>query len=88
MGDDVFYSPEYKAARNDRSAAEACISTLKCSYNYGEVKRRGIEAVRQEQLSKVLAYNIRKLIALERKKEEALTKERYAKGIRSPKKAA
>jgi len=75
LGEEVFYSPEYKAARSDRSAAESCISTLKCSYDYGDVKRRGIEAVRQEQLSKVLAYNLRKLIVLERSKRQVTAKQ-------------
>ena len=87
LGDEIFYSPEYKAARSDRSAAEACISTLKCSYEYGEVKRRGIEAVRQEQLCKVLAYNTRKLIALERKKEAAEIKARTSTACSSSKAA-
>lgn len=70
LGEDLFYSDEYQEARDDRSAAESCISTLKGCYGYGEVKRRGIESVRQEQMSKVLAYNTRKLVALVRAKEE------------------
>ena len=64
LGEDVFYSDHYKKARADRSAAEANISTLKHSYEYNEANRRGIIEVRQEQMSKVLAYNTRKIISL------------------------
>jgi hypothetical protein len=65
LGEETFYSEDYRQARYDRSAAESCISTLKGNYGYGEIKRRGLGAVRQEQMSKVLAYNTRKLVALE-----------------------
>ena len=70
LGEDTFYSEEYRQARCDRSAAESCISTLKGNYGYGEIKRRGLHAVRQEQMSKVLAYNNRKLVRLEIQKRQ------------------
>lgn len=68
LGEDVFHSEAYKKARADRSAAEANISTLKHSYEYKGASRRGIKEVRQEQMSKVLAYNTRKIISLRNQK--------------------
>lgn len=75
LGEETFYSEQYKEARSDRSAAESCISTLKGSFGYGQVMRREIEAVRQEQMSKVLAYNVWKLITLERRKEKEIARQ-------------
>jgi IS5 family transposase len=49
--------PEYQAARNDRSAIESLMFTLKHGFDFGRVARRGLENVRAEMLEKVLAYN-------------------------------
>jgi len=49
--------PEYQAARNDRSAVESLMFTLKHGFDFGRVARRGLENVRAEMLEKVLAYN-------------------------------
>jgi hypothetical protein len=64
--DEATYESEpYRAARHDRSAAESCIYTLKAMHDYGEIMRRGLDSVEHEQMCKVLAYNIRRIIALE-----------------------
>lgn len=73
LGEEIFYSDEYKEARKDRSAAESGIYTLKSNHEFGSNKRRGIQAVREEHKTKALAYNNRKLIQLikARQKREA-----------------
>lgn len=50
-------SEEYIDARNNRSAVESLMFTIKHGFNFGRVMRRGIENVRAELLEKVLAYN-------------------------------
>lgn len=50
-------SEEYVEARNNRSAVESLMFTIKYGFNFGKVMRRGIENVRAELLEKVLAYN-------------------------------
>ncbi len=50
-------SEEYVEARNNRSAVESLMFTIKHGFNFGKVLRRGIENVRAELLEKVLAYN-------------------------------
>lgn len=84
LGEETFYSEDYHQARCDRSAAESCISTLKGNYGYGEINRRGLEAVRQEQMSKVLAYNIRKLVALENDKRQQEERDRIERSKLKP----
>jgi IS5 family transposase len=49
--------PAYQAARNDRSAVESLMFTLKHGFDFGRVARRGLENVEAEMLEKVLAYN-------------------------------
>ena len=71
IGEETYESAEYKKARSDRSAAESRIFTLKFNHGYGEVMRRGIHAVRHEQLTKVLSYNIRRMVWVRGQKERA-----------------
>lgn len=70
LGEEVFYSDEYKEARKDRSAAESGIYTLKSNHEFGSNKRRGIQAVREEHKAKALAYNNRKIIQLIKAKQK------------------
>ena len=70
-----YESDAYRDARHDRSAAESCVYVLKEMHDYGEVMRRGLEAVRHEQMCKVLAYNVRRMVRLE---EEAAKAQRKA----------
>jgi IS5 family transposase len=48
----------YAEARNNRSAVESLMFTLKHGFDFGEVARRGLLAVHAELLEKALAYNI------------------------------
>jgi hypothetical protein len=53
---------EYVKARNDRSAVESLMFTIKYGFDFGFVMRRGIENVRGELLEKVIAYNFCRII--------------------------
>lgn len=46
-----------KYARNKRSAVESFMFTGKFNHEFGQLARRGIEAVGTENLEKVIAYN-------------------------------
>jgi hypothetical protein len=77
---ETYESDAYRKARNNRSAVESRIFTLKFNHGYEDVMRRGLEAVRHEQLTKVLSYNIRRIVWLRKekaraKRNEALKKE-------------
>lgn len=50
-------SDVYRDARRNRSAVESLMFTIKDGFEFGELGRRGIDAVRNELLEKVLAYN-------------------------------
>jgi hypothetical protein len=45
---DDWESEVHKEARNNRSAVESLMFTLKYSHGFGRLERRGIEAVREE----------------------------------------
>ena len=51
-------SDEYAHARDMRSAIESLMYTLKQGFNFGEVARRGLDAVHAELLEKALAFNL------------------------------
>ena len=51
-------SDAYRDARNQRSAAESLMFTLKQGFHFGEVARRGLQAAHAEMLEKAIAYNI------------------------------
>ena len=54
-------SEAYAVARDDRSAVESLMYTIKYGFDFGRVARRGLENVRAELLEKVLAYNFCRL---------------------------
>lgn len=56
----------YQQARRDRSAVESLIFMLKHSYEFGRLKRRGLEAVRAELLEKVIAYNFCRMVLIKK----------------------
>ncbi len=56
-------SEAYATARDDRSAVESLMFTIKNGFDFGRVARRGLENVRAELLEKVLAYNFCRLAA-------------------------
>ena len=50
-------SLEYQIARANRSAVESLMFTIKYSFNFGQLRRTGLEQVRCELFGKILAYN-------------------------------
>ena len=64
-------SETYRDARRCRSAVESLMFTIKDGFAFGELGRRGIDAVRDELLEKVLAYNCcRSIVMRQRQREE------------------
>ena len=61
-------SEEYKESRNDRSAVESLMFTIKHNFEFGVVMRRGIEKVRAELLEKVIAYNFCRILEIRKGK--------------------
>ena len=71
---DDWQSDTYRSARRDRSAVESLMFTIKDGFEFGELGRRGIEAVRSELMEKVLAYNCCRIILMRKRRREALDK--------------
>ncbi len=65
-------SEPYRDARRCRSAVESLMFTIKNRFTFGELGRRGIEAVRDELLEKVIAYNCCRSILIQQRKRENL----------------
>jgi hypothetical protein len=64
-------SDEYVLARDQRSAIESLMFTLKQGFDFGEVARRGLVAAHGELLEKALAYNLCHLTRMRQAKEAA-----------------
>lgn len=62
-------SDEYVLARDQRSAMESLMFTLKQGFDFGEVARRGLVAAHGELLEKALAYNLCHLARMRRAME-------------------
>jgi len=72
-GEEEWNRPDYRAARNNRSAVESLMFTLKDGYEFGQLLRRENENVRAELTEKVLAYNIDQIIRVrERRARQSL----------------
>ena len=71
---DEWESEMYRNARGDRSAVESLMFTIKDGFAFGELGRRGIEAVRSELMEKVLAYNCCRIMLMRKRRREALDK--------------
>ncbi len=71
---DDWESEVYKDARRNRSAVESLMFTIKDGFEFGELGRRGIDAVRAELMEKVLAYNCCRIILMRKRRREALGK--------------
>jgi hypothetical protein len=65
-------SDPYREARRNRSAVESLMFTIKDGFEFGELGRRGLDAVRDELLEKVLAYNCCRVILMRKRKREEL----------------
>jgi len=71
---DDWESETYRDARRNRSAVESLMFTIKDGFDFGELGRRGIDAVRSELTEKVLAYNLCRIILMKKRRREALDK--------------
>ena len=71
---DDWESETYRNARRDRSAVESLMFTIKDGFEFGELGRRGIDAVRSELMEKVLAYNCCRIILMKKRRPEVLNK--------------
>ena len=67
---DLWNEDEYQEGRKKRSAVESLMFTLKYVFQFGRLRRRGIEAVKAEMLGIIIAYNYRHKI---RKRRLAMT---------------
>lgn len=65
---DDWASDLYRDARRNRSAVESLMFTIKDGFEFGELGRRGLEAVRDELLEKVLAYNCCRIILMKKRR--------------------
>ena len=65
-------SEMYRDARRNRSAVESLMFTIKDGFAFGELGRRGIHAVRDELLEKVLAYNCCRIILMKKRRWKEL----------------
>jgi transposase, IS5 family len=65
-------SQTLRDARRCRSAVESLMFTIKYGFAFGELGRRGIDAVRDELLEKVLAYNCCRAILIRKRRCEDL----------------
>ena len=65
-------SDAYRDARRNRSAVESLMFTIKDGFEFGELGRRGIDAVRNELLEKVLAYNCCRITLVRKRHLEKL----------------
>jgi len=71
LGDVRWESPVLTKARRYRSAVESVIFCLKHCHEFGKLRRRGVEAVREELTGKAIVYNFCRIIVLrQRKKDE------------------
>jgi len=66
---DDWESERYRDARRNRSAVESLMFTIKDGFEFGELGRRGIAAVRQELTEKVLAYNCCRIILMKKRRK-------------------
>jgi hypothetical protein len=69
---ELWDSEAYILGRKKRSAIESLMFTLKYVFEFGQLRRRGLENVRSEMTEEIIAYNIRKRILL----QEQLTREK------------
>lgn len=72
--EDEWASEAHEGARRGRSAVESVVFVLKSLFGFDQLRRRGLEAVRAELLSKAVAYNFYRMGVLRRQAEEAARK--------------
>jgi len=70
LGDEQWNSDVLKKARRYRSAVESLMFCLKHCRQFGELRRRGIDAVREELTGKAIVYNFGRIIMLRKRKQD------------------
>lgn len=73
--DQTWRNQTHREARRQRAAVESTIFTVKDRYEFGELSRSGIEAVRAELLEDVIAYNFLRKVQVRRKKRDERNQE-------------
>lgn len=68
ISEDDWESELYKEARRNRSSVESLIFILKYSFRFGLLRRRGIDAVREELLEKAIVHNFSRMALMRRRK--------------------
>ncbi len=68
ISEEDWESELYKEARRNRSAVESLMFVLKYSYEFGRLRRRGIDAVREELLEKAIVHNFSRIALMRRRK--------------------
>ena len=69
ISEEDWESELYKEARRNRSSVESLIFTLKFVYGFGNLRRRGIDAVRIELLEKAIVHNLSRLVVLKKRRQ-------------------
>lgn len=69
INDEDWESTLYRDARRYRSAVESLMFTIKDGFDFEELGRCGIDAVRAELTEKVLAYNFCRIILIRKRKQ-------------------
>ena len=67
ISDEEWESVLYKEARRNRSAVESLMFVLKYSYEFSRLRRRGIEAVREELIEKAIVHNFSRVALMRRR---------------------
>ena len=75
---DDWNSPAYSTARNDRSAVESLMFVLKYCFDFGVLRRRGLDAVRAELSEKVIADNFCRMIQLKARRSRHVAANKLA----------
>lgn len=78
--EDLWESEAYVLGRRKRSAVESLMFTLKYVFEFGGLRRRGLENARAEMTEEVIAYNIRRKILI----HERLQREKEKSRIKKP----
>jgi IS5 family transposase len=64
LPDDLWESEPYVGGRRMRSAVESLMFTLKYVFEFGRMRRRGLENVKAEMHEKIAAYNFLRMVRM------------------------
>jgi IS5 family transposase len=81
LGEETWEDERYVEARRDRNGAESGIFVLKEKVGFGQLSRTGIEAVRAEQLEKVLTVNTLKIVELRKRRYKKEHRASWSQGM-------